>query len=245
MTRLDGVFRVTVGTEWENREFIECLDEFRARRALIFDLDDTLVDTTYSYDKVVADLVLLRSGSSIRPGELEAIRLEGGFNDDWDTARELIRRRGVDVPRQEIERQGKELYLALGRESESLLFDRHLMVRLGRRFRLFVYTGRPRDEYEPVWGSELGELFEDVVCLDDYPDLPAKPSAEPLKALMGAHGVSEGYYVGNSIDDISAGNDAGLFTIGVATTLDRETLKNAGARLVVDRVSGIEREFQV
>lgn len=200
-------------------------------KAIFFDLDDTLVDTSESFDRVVCELVERYSGRSLEREALHGLRAGGGFNDDWDATVELLRLRGVAVERSAMASQGLELYLRYAHGCERLLVERPGLKRLGTVCPLFVVTGRVRAEYEPVWATRLDELFIEVVCRDDR-DLPPKPSPALVLDLMSRHGISSGYFVGNSVDDMRAGCGAGLVAVGVATNQTPEALIEAGATLV-------------
>lgn len=245
MPAMEGMVRITVGTQEENNRLLECLDEFRESRALIFDLDDTLVDTSGSYDVTVAALVEKYSGKPLEDAELKKLRARGGFNDDWDGAAELLRRRGNEVPRDEIKREGKKIYLSLAREKEELLIDTKDLEKLKTRYRLFVATGRPRDEYEPVWAQTFGPVVEAVYCKDDLPDMKPKPAPDMLLAVLREHGICAGYYIGNNVDDMQAAKAAGLGPIAVATTQNAETLAGAGARIVIEKLQLLRKVFML
>ncbi|MCA9791062.1 MAG: aminotransferase class I/II-fold pyridoxal phosphate-dependent enzyme [Candidatus Eremiobacteraeota bacterium] len=238
LARMAGSVRVSVGSPAEMEKFLAVLEEFGRRTALIFDLDDTLVDTSESYDRCILEL----SGAS--PEELSALRREGGFNDDWEATAELLRRRGTPMELAEVERRGQAHYLELAPQVEKAKFDTEALARLGRRHRLFVYTGRPRTEYAPVWGERLDGLFDEVLCKGDREGRP-KPAPDGLLDLLTRHGLAGGYYVGNSVDDMAAGKAAGLTTLAVTTNQSEETLRQAGADWVVDSVAALEQLFMM
>lgn len=244
-TGLDGIVRVSVGTDTENNALLECFDLYKRSRGVIFDLDDTLVDTSKSFDHVVSELVRKYSNKALDRLELSKLRSEGGFNDDWDAVCEILSRRGVKIPLEKIEREGIELYLKIAPEQETLMIEKEFLERLALRYRLFVVTGRRRTEYEPVWSSRLDGLFEKVFCRDDIPGIPPKPAPDILRAVIENEGLSGGYYIGNSVDDMRAAAGAGLEAIGVATTLDEKNLKNAGAFFVADKTSNIGKVFML
>jgi histidinol-phosphate aminotransferase len=243
MTALGGTVRVSVGTEDENQAFLDCLTRYRATSALIFDLDETLIDTTRSFTTVVLNLVARYSGHALEPAELWGLRALGGFNDDWDATVELLRRRGIDVPRDEIAEVGTQEYLAIASQVETLLFEDPLLENLSKRFRLFVLTGRYRREYDSVWGKRLDPLFERVYCRDDLDHCQPKPSGEGLKHCLSAHCIHHAYYIGNSVDDMQAATEAGLAPIGVTTVHDEILLRQAGAKHVIPGVQALERLF--
>ena len=242
---MDGIFRITVGTDEENKRLINLLDSYCKKRAVIFDLDDTLVDTSKSYDSVISELVLSKSGIPLKHGELSALREQGGFNDDWESTHELLRRRNVDVSLDVVSREGKRIYLSKARENEKLLVDPDLFEKLSSRSRLFIFTGRTRDEYEPVWKHALDGYFECVFCKDDFKDLAAKPSPDMLIEIRRKTGIDMGIYVGNSVDDMRSAKEAGMTAIGVASTCSGETLIKAGASMVIDDVNALKGVFRL
>lgn len=245
MRALKGLVRVTAGTPDENESFIEILDRFRDTRALVFDMDDTLVDTSESYDATIMKLVEQYSGEPLSREDLLALRAEGGFNDDWDATVGLLDRRGITAKREEVMQKGREIYFSFARDVEKLLVDPDLLKALGRRYRLFVWTGRPRDEYEPVWGSVIDPLFIDVYCRDDFDGLPPKPSPMQLLEVMKKNKIEGGIYVGNSVDDMTAAREAGLAPVGVRTTLDDASLREAGALLTIPNMAELEKVFRL
>jgi histidinol-phosphate aminotransferase len=241
---MEGIVRITVGTEEENSELLKCLDEFRESRALIFDLDDTLVDTSRSFDVTVMKLVEQYSGKSLAREELLKLRNEGGFNDDWDATVELLRRRGIETSRNEIAPRGIKLYLSLARENEEMLVDLEMLKELGKRYRLFMATGRIREEYA-VWADTLDPFFEAVYCRDDLSEFPPKPAPDTLKAIMERHNLTGGIYIGNSVDDMKSAAGAGLTAVGVETNTAGKLLLEAGASGVIESTSDIGKVFRL
>jgi phosphoglycolate phosphatase-like HAD superfamily hydrolase len=242
---MEGMIRITIGTDDENNRLLRCLDEFRDSRAVIFDLDDTLVDTSKSFDATVMEFVKRNSGEPLDRAELLNLRAEGGFNDDWDATVELLRRRGVEVTREQIAEEGVPLYLELARENEKLFVEVDLLKKLAKRYRLFIATGRTRPEYDPLWAETLDPVFEKVYCIDDTPDLAPKPAPDVLQKVIEDHGLAGGLYVGNSVDDMKSATGAGLEAIAVATNTDPALLREAGAALVLDSPSDIGKVFML
>lgn len=200
-------------------------------KAIFFDLDDTLVDTSESFDRVVCELVERYSDAPLERDDLHRLRALGGFNDDWDATVELLRQRGVAVERSNMASVGLVRYLQCAESCETLMVERSELERLGTVCPLFVVTGRVRAEYDPVWGKRLNPLFREVVCRDDRALAP-KPSPAQVLDLMERHGITSGYFVGNSVDDMRAGRGAGLVAVGVPTNQTPERLREAGASLV-------------
>jgi histidinol-phosphate aminotransferase len=234
-----GLIRVSAGNADEISTFEKVVDQFRNSYALIFDLDGTLVDTSKSFDQTVAYLVEKYSGKKLDLQNLDDLRLEGGFNDDWVASRELLKRRGIEVPLEEIAREGERYYLSIAANSEELLLSLSLLEKLRQRHPLYIVTGRTRREYAPVWGDRLDKLFDGVYCVDDVPGLAAKPSPDYLLKVLSDSGIANGAYIGNAVDDMQAARSAGLTAIGVAVGDAVAALEKAGAQAILSNCAEV------
>lgn len=232
-----GWVRVSVGGRDEMAAFENAVSEFRNNFAFIFDLDGTLVDTSKSFDETVRYLVEKFSNVALADGELQELRREGGYNDDWVAARELLRRRGVEVELAEVVYEGEAYYLKIAREKEELLIQESTLKAIGKRNKISIVTGRTRREYEPVWAESFDQLFEKVYCVDDIAGLQPKPSPDYVTRALVESGCAFGAYVGNSVDDMRAAKGAGLLAIGIAIGADRDALEAAGADVVLESCS--------
>jgi len=230
-----GWVRVSVGGREEMSAFESALTEFRNNFAFIFDLDGTLVDTSKSFDETVRYLVSKFSDVPLSDGELQKLRREGGFNDDWVASRELLKRRGIELELSKIAFEGEQYYLKIAREKEELLIEASTLEAIGKRNRISIVTGRTRAEYNPVWAESFDRIFEKIYCVDDISGYHSKPSPDYLNRALEDSGCASGAYVGNSVDDMKAAKSAGLLALGIAIGADdREALKAAGADVVLD-----------
>ncbi len=220
-------------------------DLVKKKYAVIFDLDGTLVDTSKSYDKTIAALVCKYSGHELSSNELKKLREEGGFNDDWVTTIELLKRRGVNLKLEEITEEAVQLYLSLAAESETLLIDNQLLRRLGAIYPLFIVTGRTRLEYERVWGERLNPYFEKIYCVDDAIGKSPKPSPDYLNLVISENNLSSGVYIGNSVDDMQSAKAAQLDSIGFTFDHSAPVLRKAGAQITVSTLNQLEKIFNL
>lgn len=202
--------------------------------ALFFDLDDTLVDTSETFDIAVLDMVSMFGGQPVTTEDLKSLRATGGYNDDWDAATELLRLQGKSVERDELAIEGLKRYLELAANGEELMVDERVLLELADCCPLFIVTGRTRAEFEPVWGARLSTLFLEIVCKDDNLALKPKPSPDQVLDLMTRRDIDGGFFVGNSVDDMRAGKGAGLVPVGVTTNQTLETLRKAGAEHIFE-----------
>lgn len=245
LASLWGTIRVNTGTEAENQQLLSVLKTFNEQTGVLFDLDDTLVDTSKSFDQTVETLIQQYSDQPLKPGELTALRQQGGFNDDWDATVYLLSQRGVRIPREEIAQVGTEIYLSLAPQNETLLCQVDWFSELAKRYRLFIVTGRYRQEYDAIWAERLNPYFTRVICRDDYSDAQPKPAPDLLNIVKSHFGLQRGYYIGNSVDDMKAAVSAGLMAIGVTHTQSPEALNKAGSRYLVSNVDELKKGFLI
>lgn len=240
-----GLVRISVGTEDETRRLLAAIDEFNRSYGIIFDLDGTLIDVSKSYDMTVTQLVERYSGSPLTMEQLQALRAEGGFNDDWVATVELLKRRGVSVSLEKITAEAVPLYMSIAEKNETLLCELSALQRLSSRHPLFVVTGRTRKEYEEVWGERMGHLFQGVYCLNDVPGKMPKPSPDYLLHVLQQHNLKGAAYVGNAVDDMQAARAAGIDAIAVATTQPASLLRQAGAHISLPSVEQLQEVFML
>jgi HAD superfamily hydrolase (TIGR01548 family) len=60
---------------------------------LLFDIDGVLRDVAGSYRRAIRDTVCHFCGWTPDPADIDALKSEGRWNNDWEASRELIRRR--------------------------------------------------------------------------------------------------------------------------------------------------------
>jgi phosphoglycolate phosphatase-like HAD superfamily hydrolase len=240
---LNGWVRVSIGSEGENLQFLDVLNVFNKVSALVFDLDDTLVDTSQSFDKVVAYMVNKNSEVPLGIKELNLLRAEGGYNDDWDAIQELLRRRNVDLDRDTIQTQGSVIYHNLAKEAEKWLLNKDDLKSIAERYRLFIFTGREQSEYDGVWSDEMNPLFEGVYCSDAVENLARKPAGDYLTHIKGTHMLEHAWYIGNSVDDMKAAKAAGFHALGVCTTFTADQLREAGADAIIESSTDLKEFF--
>lgn len=237
---IDGMVRVSTGTQVENDKFLSVLDQFCESFGIIFDLDDTVVDTSKSFAKVVEKLVENYTGIPLKEGELSALKAEGGYNDDWIATQELIIRRGYEADIEDIVLTAIPMYKEIAMEAEELICDLAVLETIRKRHRVFVVTGRCRVEYDPVWGARLDSVFDQIYCMGDRPHLQAKPSGDYLEACMKENNLTDAIYIGNSVDDVAAASAINIEAFGVSTTLSADQLMASGASRVLKSVDELK-----
>ena len=103
-----------------------------------------------------------------------------------------------------------------------------------RGLSLALVTNAPQENVEAILlALELGEFFDEVVLSDEVG--PVKPDPAPYRAALEKLRVTpeEALAFEDSTSGISSSVAAGIPTVGIASTQERETLLQAGAFSVV------------
>jgi HAD superfamily hydrolase (TIGR01548 family) len=215
--------------------------------ALLFDVDDTLVDTSRSY-RTAAVMTAAAFGARVTLDDVSAAKAAGGANDDWLLTQRLIEARGVAAEYGEVKRIFEELYQGTAarrglKHDEPLLVEKAALVRWAARFTLGVVTGRPRaDAIDVLERYGVRGLFAAVVTMDDG---PLKPDPAPIRLALDRLGTRRAWMVGDTPDDVRAARAAGIPAIGVVAKADeprraRAALIGAGAGHVLDDLTELD-----
>jgi len=255
---------------------------------VVFDMDGVLVDVTDSYREAIAQTAAHLTGAAVSNERIQEYKNAGGCNDDWELTHRIVRDAGVSATFEEVKRHFQLLFLvgqtAVGQTSRSAA-DVHVGVpqplpippppdalimrerwiarpgaleKLSERFRLAVFTGRPREEAAITLNRfARGLTFDPVIGMEDVRN--HKPHPEGLlRAVWGeAPGASpaapvqtkaapQAFYVGDSIDDARCARAAAVPFIGIAAAssprrAELTALFGAeGARTVIEDINSLE-----
>ena len=219
---------------------------------LIFDMDGVLVDVTESYRETIARTVARFTGVEIPRAQIQDYKNQGGFNDDWELTHHIIREAGVDAPFEGVRECFQRVFLGNG--GDGLILQERWMARpgalekLSERFRLAIFTGRPREEADITLNRFAGGLaFDPVVGMHDVEK--RKPHPEGLLKILGGDGAGPAYYIGDSVDDARCARAAGVPFIGIAAPSNPAYLdlvflfQEEKAYAIVDDINYLEEVF--
>lgn len=218
--------------------------------ALLFDMDGVLVDVSRSYRRAIEETVEHFTGRKIGKNTVQRYKNYGGFNDDWrlthavitDTAMEVPFNRVVDEFQQRYRGDNWDGFIT---EEPSLIREQTLETLRESGYILGIVTGRPEEEAN--WTLEhhgWKEHFPLLVGKEKQGERP-KPDPFPLNhclTILAAAGRALSpenvAYIGDSVDDMVAAREAGMWAIGVVPPyLDDEghaaVLRDRGAHIVI------------
>lgn len=245
---LESCLRVSLpGDEAGFKRLCRAFEIVLAPQALLFDIDNTLVDTSRSYIKAIVRTA--RSfGAEISDDDVAAAKAKGGSNNDWKLTRSLLRARGIKAGLKAVTDRFEQLYQGTPnapgfKEAERLIIDTKILKTLARRYKLGLVTGRPRKDTEAFLKRfGLRGLFGGVVTMDDARE---KPDPEPVLLCMKRLGCSKAWFFGDSPDDMQAARRAGVLPVGVhaPSKLRKDTelaLYGAGASRILTDINELE-----
>ena len=217
-------------------------------KALIFDLDGTLIDTIPAYFGIV-DVVAERLQMPPVPREavIEATK-DGTFewarilNCTTERHREELNSRAMGIV--------QEIAPSLFREKIDLFpgVDRLLKSITNRGVKMGIVTSTRRNHLDrkvlALKKAGLDGLFHTVITADDVSR--QKPAPDPLLACAGKMGVAakDCLYSGDMRLDIRAGRAAGMTTVGVLTGFDDyHSLESMNPHLILESVTALEERL--
>jgi HAD superfamily phosphatase len=220
-------------------------------KALLFDIDGVLVDVSRSYRRAIEETVEHFTGRDIGENTIQRYKNYGGFNDDWKLTHAIITDTAMEVPFSRVVEEFQDRYRGENWDGfitqEPPLIDDATLEALNTDDRVMgVVTGRPEEEAEWTLDHQnWRRFFPLLVGKEKQGDRP-KPDPFPLNhslTLLSAAGrqvePGDAAYIGDSVDDMEAARDAGMWAIGVVPPYvdyadHKALLEERGAHVVID-----------
>ena len=219
---------------------------------LVFDMDGVLVDVSESYRETIARTVEHFTGTPVTRGQIQDLKNQGGWNDDWKLSHHLVTAAGVEVPFDELKAHFQSVFLGNG--DDGLILREQWVARQGKleqlseRFRFSVFTGRPAHEASLTLGRFAGSLlFDPIVAMEDV--VNHKPAPDGLLQILAAHPGTDAFYIGDTVDDARCARAAKIPFIGIASPANPRYLdlvflfQQEGPYAIVDDINYLEEVF--
>ncbi len=216
-------------------------------KAIIFDIDGVLIDTSNSYRVAIKKTAEFFLGKMLDMEDVEMVK-NRGVNDDCDAAEILIQENGGDFRRKVILKKFLEYYR--GRQYDGLLRNEKRLIKEDalkklKKYKLGIFTGRPKEDADyGLKRFKMKDSFDATVVWDDVGE--GKPNPEGLLKCIKRLGVGkdEVLYVGDNLADMRAANNADVSFVGVIPPgVDKDYLKglfkSEGVEIVLNNVNDI------
>ncbi len=246
------------------------MSEFNAV-AVVFDIDGVIRDVANSYRRALADTVEHFTQAQYRPSseEIDLLKAEGCWNNDWEASQELIRRYGAthglsEEPNFELikgffQRKYRGDNFNGYIQDEPLLVDASFFEKLtAAQMAWGFFSGATRGSAEFILQGRLGLVNPCLVAMEDSPGKPNPAGLfQCLQQLqLRITDSTTIFYLGDTVADMAtiqaaqAEADVGTWVaIGVIPphVQDRpayaQVLSNAGAKTVLDQTSDLTPEL--
>lgn len=249
---IEAYLRITIGRHEDNLRFLKALDLLmHPPEALLLDMDGVLVDVGQSYHEAILATAHSFGAQAVNRKDIQAKKLAGGYNNDWDLTLSLLKERGYHPCRQAVVRFFQEAYLGSSFngfiERETWLLPETILASLARQFSLGIVTGRPREEaLHALERSNTLPYFSVLITEDDVE--PGKPHPKGLLKAMAHLGTEKALYVGDTVDDMKAAQRAGIMGLGVLAPgalphTTAQALLKAGALGILERTADLKEVF--
>jgi HAD superfamily phosphatase len=220
---------------------------------IVFDMDGVLVDVSDSYREAICQTVFNFTGRRLARADIQDLKNQGGWNNDWEVSHYFIRRFGAEVRYEEVVDYFQKIFF--GEDGSEGLIRRErwvaqpgLLERLSARCQLAIFTGRIRAEVEFTLDRfARGLRFDPIVTTDDV--ARSKPAPDGLLLIAERAPGRDLWYVGDTVDDLRCARAAGVPFIGVASPANPRAAELAalllqeGARAVLDHINQLEAVF--
>ncbi len=235
--------RITAGTCAETKTALKALDSILSKKeAFIFDADGVLIDVSRSYRLAIKKTAEYFLKTTIPQESIQNLKNTTRLNNDWDLCEKIIQNNAKRIPKKKIIKKFQQYY-AKYKKNETPLISKPTISKLQKKYRLAIFTGRPKNELLfTLKKFRMEKYFPVIIAMEDT-EKP-KPSPDGLIKALRQLGCKKGYYAGDTPDDMTAAKKAGLKPIGILPPQDKSlalknTLTQNSARFVLDNINKI------
>ena len=246
---IGNCLRITVPTLGGVKYILELL---RKKDMLIFDMDGVIFDVRNSYTNAIIETFKYFSKQDISFDEVMKVKSKSGMNCDWDATKYLLDSKGFNIDIKEIisvfqnlfynPKDKTKTYLI---DKEELLINKETFEKISEKYDLVIFSGRLKEEVlYSLKKYDLDKYFYYFVTSDDLPKNMLKPHPKGVLEILEHCPYKSVKYLGDSIDDIIAGNSAQVEMIGVISkgadyNLMVNNFKHLGVRYIIKDIKNI------
>ena len=239
---LENTMRLAV-PKMENT--LKVLDALKTKPTIVFDMDGVLIDASKSYRVAVQQTFNHFSGKAVSTEDLSAAKKLGGLNNDWDLTEYLLKKHGVEVPKDDIVEVFQSFYAELA-DVEEFLVDAEFFEKISKNYNLAIFTGRLKKEaYYALDKHEVSKYFYPIITLDDVGMDRQKPDTYGIELIKERIITEEIYYLGDTVDDMVCSSTSNVIGIGVLPPQDKSEelsalLTSKNAKVVLNWAKDLE-----
>jgi len=95
---LENCIRIGIGSKEQCNRLIKEIKEIIKEKTLLFDMDGVLIDVSESYRVAIQKTAGYFTKNEVYPQEIQELKEQGGYNNDWDLTEALIIKEGIEIP---------------------------------------------------------------------------------------------------------------------------------------------------
>ncbi len=237
---LKNCLRITIPFKIER--LLTVLEQCFYPKLVCMDMDGVLIDTSGSYDQCVIETVKLLSNKDIQLEQLDILRKQGGYNNDWVLSQKILSDLEFNFSLKKVTNEFQKIYLGSSEitglvKNETVLISNSFVNKIKQSTNTIftVVTGRPRKE--AISGQSMINLPSlDLISLDDVEN--GKPSPEGIQKLQKKYSPFS-WMCGDNPDDMQAAIASNSLAIGIGTN-KIESLYETGADIVLNNINELE-----
>lgn len=245
--------RLTVPTEGGVKYILELL---KKKDLLIFDLDGVVFDVRDSYNTAIKETFKHFSGFETNDVEIAKVKNRGGMNCDWDATKCLLEEQGIYIELDKIITVFQSLFYEPCNKlkkiedflinKEKLLISKEVLAELSKKYDFVIFSGRLKQEaLYSLKKFDIDKYFYYYITADDLPKDLLKPDPQGVLEIIEHCPYKSIKYLGDSVDDIIAGNKANIETIGVIApgadyNIMKNNFKHLGAKHILGNISELK-----
>lgn len=215
------------------------------KKDILFDLDDTIVKLNGSKEiSVNLTLNFFISKNNLLNFSKDYIRnarLRYDERDIFKLIKLILIEFNIDVSLEKIKDKFLSTYKDVALKNEKLMIDEKVLKKLNEKYNLTIITNRPRIFFDIIWKDRLKPYFQNVVCFDDYENIPRKPNFLVITNAIEKLNLNAEFYVGNEEHDILASNGANLKCILISN--DNKKEYSVKPTYILGNINEIEKIF--
>lgn len=219
---LANTFRIAIPKIENAHKVISALN---LKPTIVFDIDGVLIDASKSYRVAIQKTYEHYTGKEVSTEKIQAIKNQGGFNNDWDLTEFLLKSQKINVEKEEIVEVFQSFYWNGDTgliHNEECLVNKEFIAGLAKKYNLAIFTGRLRSEAMFTLEKHgIAEYFHPIITMDDLPVDRQKPHPLGLELIKERIITDEIIYLGDTVDDMISANRAGISAIGILPPQDK------------------------
>ncbi|HSQ97132.1 MAG TPA: HAD hydrolase-like protein [Rickettsiales bacterium] len=207
------------------------------KKDLLFDLDDTLVSLNESKDLAIIETLNFYLDKIFSIKDINAYKSFFKEKNIFILIELILKEFKTITSIDFIKDNFLKFYVKIGFEREKMLINTSLLKDLKTKYDLNIITNRPRIFFDIIWKDRLNKYFKNVVCVDDFVNIPKKPNSLIITNAIEKLKLNAEFYIGNEENDLIASKNAGLKCVLINSN------KNLNADFILNDINEISNLF--